>query len=72
VVVRETDRTADLVHRLNDQGITLLVIEHDIDFVRSIAQSVTVLHQGEVFAEGTIDEIEDDPEVRRIYLGEGH
>jgi branched-chain amino acid transport system ATP-binding protein len=69
---QETDRTADLVHRLNDQGITLLVIEHDIDFVRSIAQSVTVLHQGEVFAEGTIDEIEDDPEVRRIYLGEGH
>ncbi|WP_299333159.1 ABC transporter ATP-binding protein [Haloplanus sp.] len=70
--VQETERTAEYVHRLNDRGVTLLVIEHDIDFVRSIAQSVTVLHQGEVFAEGTIDEIEDDPEVRRIYLGEGH
>ncbi|GAB6859919.1 ABC transporter ATP-binding protein [Haloplanus litoreus] len=70
--VQETERTADYVHRLNDQGVTLLVIEHDIDFVRAIAQSVTVLHQGEVFAEGTIDEIEDDPDVRRIYLGEGH
>jgi ABC-type uncharacterized transport system ATPase subunit len=69
---RETDRTAELVRRLNDQGITLLVIEHDIDFVRDIAQSVTVLHQGEVFAEGSIDEIEDDPDVRRIYLGEGY
>jgi branched-chain amino acid transport system ATP-binding protein len=69
---QETDRTAELVHRLNDQGITLLVIEHDIDFVRDIAQSVTVLHQGEVFAGGTIDDIENDPDVRRIYLGEGY
>jgi len=69
--VRETERTADYIHRLNRENeITLLVIEHDIDFVRAISQSVTVLHQGEVFAEGTIDEIEDDPDVRRIYLGE--
>jgi branched-chain amino acid transport system ATP-binding protein len=69
--VRETEQTAEYVHRLNeDRGMTLLVIEHDIDFVRAIAQSVTVLHQGEVFAEGTIEDIEDDPEVRRIYLGE--
>jgi len=69
---RETERTAELIHQLNDQGITLLVIEHDIDFVRAIAQSVTVLHQGEVFAEGTITEIEENPDVRRIYLGEGY
>lgn len=69
---QETERTAELVHQLNDRGITLLVIEHDIDFVRSIAQSVTVLHQGEVFAEGTIEEIEENPDVRRIYLGEGY
>lgn len=70
--IRETERTAEYVKRLNDQGMALLIIEHDIDFVRAIAQSVTVLHRGEVFAEGTIDEIEDDPDVRRIYLGEGH
>jgi len=69
--VRETERTAEYVHRLNEErDMTLLVIEHDIDFVRSIAQSVTVLHQGKVFAEGTIEDIENDPEVRRIYLGE--
>jgi len=69
--VAETERTAEYVHRLNEErDMTLLVIEHDIDFVRAIAQSVTVLHQGEVFAEGTIEEIENDPEVRRIYLGE--
>jgi branched-chain amino acid transport system ATP-binding protein len=69
--VRETEKTAEYVHRLNEErGMTLLVIEHDIDFVRAIAQSVTVLHRGEVFAEGTIEDIENDPEVRRIYLGE--
>jgi branched-chain amino acid transport system ATP-binding protein len=68
--IQETERTAEFVHRLNDRGMTLLVIEHDIDFVRAIAQSVTVLHRGEVFAEGTIEDIENDPEVRRIYLGE--
>lgn len=69
--VRETEQTAEYVHRLNEErDMTLLVIEHDIDFVRAIAQSVTVLHRGEVFAEGTIEDIENDPEVRRIYLGE--
>lgn len=67
---RETERTAELIHQLNTQGITLLIIEHDIEFVRAVAQSVTVLHQGEVFAEGTISEIEKNPDVRRIYLGE--
>jgi len=69
--VQEMERTAEYVRRLNEErDMTLLVIEHNIDFVRAIAQSVTVLHQGSVFAEGTIEEIEDDPEVRRIYLGE--
>lgn len=69
--IQETERTAEYVRRLNEErDMTLLVIEHDIDFVRAIAQSVTVLHQGSVFAEGTIEEIENDPEVRRIYLGE--
>lgn len=70
--IKEAERTAQFVHRLNkDRDMTLLVIEHDMDFVREIGELVTVLHQGEVFAEGTIDEIEDDKGVRRIYLGEG-
>lgn len=69
--VRETEQTAEYIHQLNEErDMTLLVIEHDIDFVRAIAQSVTVLHQGEVFAEGPIEQIENDPAVRRIYLGE--
>ena len=49
---------------------TVVVIEHDIDFVRGIADVVTVLHKGRVLREGTIGEIEQDEEVRRVYLGE--
>jgi ABC-type branched-subunit amino acid transport system ATPase component len=49
---------------------TVVVIEHDIDFVRGIADVVTVLHKGRVLREGTIGEIERDEEVRRVYLGE--
>lgn len=49
---------------------TVVVIEHDIDFVRGLADTVTVLHKGMVLREGTIAEIERDDEVRRVYLGE--
>jgi branched-chain amino acid transport system ATP-binding protein len=49
---------------------TVVVIEHDIDFVRGIANVVTVLHKGRVLREGSIGEIERDEEVRRVYLGE--
>lgn len=68
--VQESEQTAQYIKQLNQEGITLVVIEHNIDFVRSIAQSVTVLHQGEVLTRGTISEVEQDPDVRRIYLGE--
>ncbi|WP_348612604.1 ATP-binding cassette domain-containing protein [Halobaculum rarum] len=69
--VNEAQRTADIIHRLNEsREMTLLVVEHDMDFVREVSESVTVLHQGEVFAEGTIDEIQANEDVRRIYLGE--
>jgi len=60
---------ADLVTQLNDDGISFVVIEHDIDFVDRIADEVTVLHQGAVFREGTIGEIRSDDAVREIYLG---
>jgi branched-chain amino acid transport system ATP-binding protein len=46
------------------------IIEHDIDFVRGLADDVTVLHKGEVMREGTIAEIEGDADVRRVYLGD--
>ena len=65
----ERSDIAELVTELNDDGIAFIVIEHDIDFVDRIAHEVTVLHQGAVFTEGSIGEIRDNDEVRRIYLG---
>jgi len=66
----ETELTARFVVNLNRQGLTVLVVEHDMAFVRYIAQQVTVLHYGRIFTEGSLDEIESNHEVRRIYLGE--
>jgi branched-chain amino acid transport system ATP-binding protein len=68
----ETFRTGELVQRLNAQGMTVLVVEHDMAFIRQIAQKVTVLHFGRVFAQGGIDEIVSDPRVAEIYLGKTH
>ena len=67
--IEERAEVADLVKKLNDEGITFVVIEHDIDFVDRIADEVTVLHQGAVFREGKIEEIRADDDVRKIYLG---
>jgi branched-chain amino acid transport system ATP-binding protein len=66
----ETEVTAQFVINLNRQGLTVLVVEHDMAFVRYIAQRVTVLHYGRIFTEGSLEEIESNHEVRRIYLGE--
>ncbi|WP_324757374.1 ABC transporter ATP-binding protein [Haloarcula montana] len=69
--VAEREAIAERVTRLNDEeGIAFVVIEHDTEFVAEIADEVTVLHNGEVFREGPIEEIESDPAVQRIYLGE--
>lgn len=65
----ETEFTARLVRSLNEEGVTILFIDHDMDFVRQIAEKVTVLHFGKKFAEGTIQEIESNQEVVEIYLG---
>jgi branched-chain amino acid transport system ATP-binding protein len=65
----ETFKTGELVKRLNADGMTVVVIEHDMTFVRQIASKVTVLHFGQVFVEGTLDEVVNDENVVRIYLG---
>ena len=65
----ETFKTGELVKRLNVDGMTIVVIEHDMTFVRQIARKVTVLHFGQVFLEGTLDEMVHNDEVVRIYLG---
>jgi urea transport system ATP-binding protein len=48
---------------------SVVVVEHDMDFVRSIAGRVTVLHEGRVLAEGGMDQVQNDPKVREVYLG---
>ena len=66
----ETSQTAKVLRRLNGEGLTIVVVEHDIAFVREVAELVTVLHQGKVFAEGAVAEITAHEDVRRIYLGQ--
>lgn len=68
----ETFRTGELIQRLNADGITVIVVEHDMAFIRQIARQVTVLHYGKVFARGPIEEIVRDPGVEEIYLGKKH
>jgi branched-chain amino acid transport system ATP-binding protein len=65
----ETSRTGEIIQELNRGGMSILAVEHDMEFVRQIAHKVTVLNFGEVFAEGSIDEIESNKDVARIYLG---
>jgi ABC-type uncharacterized transport system ATPase subunit len=67
--LEETFKTGELVKKLNASGMTIVVIEHDMAFVRQIAKRVTVLHFGEVFDEGSLDEIVSNEDVVRIYLG---
>ena len=65
----ETQFTAEIVKRINATGMTIIFIDHDMDFVEQIAKRVTVLHQGRIFAEGTMAEIRQNEEVAEIYLG---
>ncbi|MDQ0394347.1 ABC transporter ATP-binding protein [Labrys monachus] len=68
----ETHATGEMVQRLNADGMTVLAVEHDMAFVRQVAHKVTVLHLGQVFAQGSIDEIVADERVAAIYLGQAH
>jgi branched-chain amino acid transport system ATP-binding protein len=65
----ETSNTACVLRELNQTGLTLIVVEHDMAFVRDIAQRVIVLHQGRIFADGALDEVTRRQDVRDIYLG---
>jgi urea transport system ATP-binding protein len=65
----ETEKTAELLVSLAGKH-SVIVVEHDMKFVRSIARKVTVLHQGSVLTEGTMDQVQNDPKVIEVYLGE--
>jgi urea transport system ATP-binding protein len=64
----ETDLTADLLKSLAGDH-TVLVIEHDMEFIRRLDSPVTVLHQGHVLCEGSMDQVQQDPRVIEVYLG---
>ena len=64
----ETDLTADLLKSLAGEH-TVLVIEHDMEFIRRLNSPVTVLHQGHVLCEGSMDQIQQDAQVIEVYLG---
>jgi urea transport system ATP-binding protein len=65
---QETERTAELLLSLAGNH-SVVVVEHDMEFVRSIAKQVTVLHEGSVLAEGDMEKVQNDPRVIEVYLG---
>jgi len=70
MTVAETHKTAELIKEISQTtGISILVIEHDISFVREIASRITVMYKGAIFREGNYEEIQSDDAVREIYFG---
>jgi urea transport system ATP-binding protein len=65
---RERELTAELLQRIS-KNRSVIVIEHDMEFVKQIAHKVTVMHQGKILAEGTMDKVQNDPKVIDVYLG---
>ncbi len=63
----ETYKTGEMIKGMLDRH-TIIVSEHDMDFVRQVAQTVTVMNQGKILAEGSFEEIQNNPEVIRVYL----
>jgi urea transport system ATP-binding protein len=68
MTVNEREQTAELLNRIA-KNRAVIVIEHDMEFVRKIAKTVTVLHQGKVLAEGSMDKVQNDEKVIEVYLG---
>lgn len=65
---KERDETAELLNRICTNR-SVIVIEHDMEFVKKIARKVTVLHQGKILAEGDMDKVQNDEKVIEVYLG---
>lgn len=64
----ETEKMGEMLHRIAETK-SVLVVEHDMDFVRRFAHSVTVMHEGKVLCEGTMEQVQSDPRVAEVYLG---
>jgi ABC-type uncharacterized transport system ATPase subunit len=73
MTAEETAATGQLVHHLaTDRNLSVIIIEHDINFVRELRAPITVLHLGRVLREGSFDEIAADEQIRQVYLGTAH
>ena len=66
---KERLHTGELITQIASEGTTVLVIEHDMDFVRRFAHKVTVMHEGKILTEGTVAEVQQNETVREVYLG---
>ena len=69
--LEEREETGNLLRRIGGER-TVVVVEHDMDFMRAFATSVTVLAAGKVLSEGTVAQVQADPKVQAVYLGTGH
>lgn len=68
MTAKERDATAELLKKISATK-SIIIIEHDMDFVEKIASRVTVLHLGKILKEGTMEEVRNDPIVQEVYLG---
>lgn len=66
----ETEKTGQLLKKISKQ-CTVLVVEHDMEFMRRFATKVNVLHEGKNLCEGTVDKVQNDPRVLEVYIGRG-
>ena len=67
--IRETEEMAEIIQSLSQLGLAILLVEHDMNLVMSIAHRIIVLHHGIKIAEGTPEEVQNNPEVVKAYLG---
>ena len=68
MTAKEREATAALLEKIAKER-SIIIIEHDMDFVAKIADQVTVLHLGKILKEGSMDEVREDPVVQEVYLG---